>query len=180
MGAESTLETVEALTELRTDVEELRRLVAEVKQALAPSEAALKARTEYLDRVLRDQLGQAEKRIAKASVDVEQLSQRMHNELTKFPAIVAEVDARRWIEQRRQDRRRMVAGVAAMTCGGFLAGLAGSWVTTRSNTPPPATATASEPAAAPVATTSKSRPASPKSRPSAASAESRSSVPAAP
>jgi hypothetical protein len=174
MPIESPLETIEALTELRTDVDELRRLVDEIKQALAPSETALKARSEYLDRVLKEQLSRAEQRIAKSADEVERLSRRLSDELTKLPAIVAEVDARRYVEQRRHERRRLVTGIVAMTCGGFLAGLAATW-TNRSTTAPPATAAVSVPGAAPTAT--KSAPPSRTRTRTSAPAASRSAAP---
>lgn len=159
MRGESPLETMQAMTELRADIEELRTTVSELREMLAPSEAALSARNEYLDRVLREQLSRAEQRIAKSGEEVERLSRRLADELTKLPAIVAEVDARRHLEQRRHERRRMAVGIVAMTCGGFLAGLAGSW-SARTSAPSPAVSASAPPAGA----TTKSNPSPPRSR----------------
>ena len=64
---EKTVALQEAIAEARTLIEDLGRLAEELKvrqdrlgELLAPSETALRARTEYLDKVMREHLGRAE------------------------------------------------------------------------------------------------------------------------
>ena len=63
---------LEATAEARTLIEDLMRLAEDLKvrqerlgELLAPSEAALRARTQYLDNVMRDELARAEQRVLK-------------------------------------------------------------------------------------------------------------------
>ncbi len=124
-----TVALLEATAETRTLIEDLTRLGEELKvrqerlgELLAPSEAALRARTEYLDKVTREQLGLAGQRVLKLGEEVESFARRLHDQVLQMPARLAEADARRWSGRERRERWRTVTGLAAMLVGGFLAG----------------------------------------------------------
>src|SRR5258706_7648621 len=124
-----TVALLEATAETRTLIEDLTRLGEELKvrqerlgELLAPSEAALRARTEYLDKVRREQLGLAGQRVLKLGEEVEGFARRLHDQVLQMPARLAEADARRWSGRERRERWRTVTGLAAMLIGGFLAG----------------------------------------------------------
>jgi hypothetical protein len=124
-----TVALLEATAETRTLIEDLTRLGEELKlrqerlgELLAPSEAALRARTEYLDKVTREQLGLAGQRVLKLGEEVENIARRLNDQVLQMPARLAEADARRWSGRGRRERWRTVMGLAAMLVGGFLAG----------------------------------------------------------
>jgi hypothetical protein len=54
--------------------EELRVRQDQLGELLAPSEAALRARTGYLDKVMREHLGRAEQRVVKVTEDVDRIA----------------------------------------------------------------------------------------------------------
>src|SRR5260221_9953828 len=124
-----TVALLEATAETRTLIEDLTRLGEELKvrqerlgELLAPSEAALRARTEYLDKVTREELGLAGQQVLKLGGEVESIARRLHDQVLQMPARLAEADARRWSGRERRERGRTVTGVAAMLVGGFRAG----------------------------------------------------------
>jgi len=126
--------SLEAIVEARTLIEDVTRLAEELKlrqerlgELLAPSEAALKARTEYLDQVTRDQLGAAARQVSRLGEDVERTVRSLNEHVVQTLARQAEADARRWSETRRRERFRTAAGLLAMLLGGFLAGQVASW-----------------------------------------------------
>ena len=107
---------LEATAEARTLIEELTRLAEELKgreerlgELLAPSEAALRARTEYLDNVMRDELA------------------RLKEEGLQMMARLAETDVQRRNERADHGRLRTIVSLLAMLLGGFLAGQVASW-----------------------------------------------------
>jgi DNA repair exonuclease SbcCD ATPase subunit len=129
-----TVALLEATTEARTLIEDVNRLAEELKvrqerlgELLAPSEAALRARTEYLDKVMREQLGRAEQRVSKLGEEVERIARSLNDHVVQMPARLAEADARRWNETRRRERWRTVVSLLAMLLGGFLAGQVASY-----------------------------------------------------
>src|SRR5712692_2938671 len=119
----------EAIAEARTLIEDLGRLAEELKvrqdrlgELLAPSETALRARTEYLDKVMREHLGRAEQRVVKLSEDVDRIARSLNDQVMQMPSRLAEADTRRWDLRTRRERFRIVLGLLAMLVGGFLAG----------------------------------------------------------
>ena len=129
-----TVAILEATAEARTLIEDLSRLGEELKirqerlgELLAPSEAALRARTEYLDKVMREELGRAEQRVLKAGEEVERIARSLNDHMLQMPARLAEADARRWAARERRERWRMVVSLLAMLLGGFLAGQVASY-----------------------------------------------------
>lgn len=129
-----TVALLEATAEARTLIEDVSRLAEELKvrqdrlgELLAPSEAALRARTEYLDNVMREQLGRAEQRVLKLGQEVERLARSLNDHVVLMPARLIEADERRWSETRRRERWRMVVSLLAMLLGGFLAGQVASY-----------------------------------------------------
>src|SRR6266446_975305 len=129
-----TVGLLEATAEARTLIEDLSRLGEELKvrqerlgELLAPSEAALRARTEYLDKVMREELSRAEHRVLKLSEEVERIARTLSDYVVQMPARRAEVDARRWSETGRRERWRTVVSLLAMLLGGFLAGQVASY-----------------------------------------------------
>jgi hypothetical protein len=115
-------------------IEELTRLAEELKsreerlaELLAPSEAALRARTEYLDNVMRDELARAEQRVLKLAEEVSGIARRQQEDVLQMAARLAETDARRWTERADHERLRMIVSLLAMLVGGFLAGQVASW-----------------------------------------------------
>jgi hypothetical protein len=139
---EKTIALLEAIAEARTLVEDVSRLGEELKvrqdqlgELLAPSEAALQARTAYLDQVMREQLGRAEQRVSKLSTDLDRLARSLEEHVMQMPSRLAEVDARRWAERKRRDRWRMVLGLLVLLIGGFLAGQAATCRPSTNTTP---------------------------------------------
>ena len=129
-----TVVLLEATAEARTLIEDLTRLAEELRgrqerlgELLAPSEAALRARTEYLDKVIREELSRAEERILRLSEDVERIARRLNDHMVQMPGRLAESDARRWDKREKSERRRTVVSLLAMLLGGFLAGLVASY-----------------------------------------------------
>ena len=129
-----TVAMLEATAEARTLIEDLSRLGEELKvrqerlgELLAPSEAALRARTDYLDKVTREQLGRAEQRVLKLGEEVERIARSLNDHVVQMPARLAEADAPRWNETRRRERWRTVVSLLAMLLGGFLAGQVASY-----------------------------------------------------
>jgi hypothetical protein len=124
-----TVALLEAIAEARALIEDLSRLSEELKvrqdrlgELLAPSEAALRARTEYLDKVMREQLGRAERRVVKLSEDVDRIARSLNDQVVQMPSRLAEADALRWDARTRRERFRIALGLLAMLVGGFLAG----------------------------------------------------------
>ena len=157
-----TVVLLEATAEARTLIEDLTRLAEELKvrqerlgELLAPSEAALRARTEYLDKVMREHLGRAEQRVVKLSEDVDRIARSLNDQVVQMSSRLAEADTRRWDLRTRRERFRIVLGLLAMLAGGFLAGQV---ATCR-------TATPSAKPAATEGTTSPKSPPSPSRRP---------------
>src|SRR5712691_678796 len=125
---------LEATAEARTLIEELTRLAEELKgrherfeELLAPSEAALRARTEYLDNVMRDELARAEQGVLKLAEEVSGIARRQQEDILQMMARLAETDAQRRNERAGQGRWRMIVSLLAMLVGGFLAGQVASW-----------------------------------------------------
>lgn len=125
---------LEATAEARTLIEELTRLAEELKgreerlgELLAPSEAALRARTEYLDNVMRDELARAEQRVLKLAEEVSGIARRQQEDVVQMMARLAETDAQRRRERAGHERLRTVVLLLAMLVGGFLAGQVASW-----------------------------------------------------
>ena len=140
---EKTVALLEAIAEARTLLEDVSRLAEELKvrqdrlgELLAPSEAALQARTEYLDKVMREQLSRAELRVVKLSEDVDRIARSLNDQVVQMPSRLAEAEARRWDARTRRERFRMALGLLAMLVGGFLAGQV---ATCRMSTTPTAT-----------------------------------------
>src|ERR671924_863933 len=97
-----TVALLEAIAEARTLIEDLSRLADELKvrqdqlgELLAPSEGALRARTEYLDKVMREQLGRAEQRVIRLSEDVERIARSLSDQAVHLPSRLAEADQQR-------------------------------------------------------------------------------------
>ncbi len=129
VDANGTVALLEATAEARTLIEDLTRLGEELKlrqerlgELLAPSEAALRARTEYLDRIMREELGLAQQRVLKLGGEVERIARSLNDHVAQIPAHLAEEDARRWSARERRERWRTVIGLLATLVGGFLAG----------------------------------------------------------
>ena len=129
-----TVALLEATAETRTLIEDLTRLSEDLKlrqerlgELLAPSEAALRARTEYLDKVMREQLGRAEQRVLSVSEEAERIVRSLNDHVVQMLARLAEADARRWSGRERRDRWRVVLGLLVTLVGGFLAGQVASW-----------------------------------------------------
>jgi DNA repair exonuclease SbcCD ATPase subunit len=119
-----TVALLEATAEARTLIEDLSRLAEELKvrqerlgELLAPSEAALRARTEYLDKVMRDELGRAEQRVLKLGEEVERIARHLNDHVAQMPARLGEADKRRWNERARRERWRTVVGLLVMLLG---------------------------------------------------------------
>src|SRR5437868_12959656 len=89
---------VETMAEARSLAEELKVRQERLTELLAPSEAALQARTEYLDRMMNEHLSRAGTRITKTADEVQSIARRLSDEMARLPATIAEMDARR--EQR--------------------------------------------------------------------------------
>src|SRR5215207_4423224 len=97
-----TVALLEAIAEARTLIEDVRHLGEELKvrqdqlgELLAPSEAALTARTAYLDQVMREQLGRAEQRVTKLSGDLDRLARSLEEHVMQMPSRLAELDRQR-------------------------------------------------------------------------------------
>jgi len=125
---------LEATAEARTLIEELTRLAEELKvrqerleELLAPSEAALRARTEYLDNVMRDELARAEQRVLKLAEEVTGIARRQQEDVLQMAARLAETDARRRSERAGHERHWMIGSFLAMLLGGLLAGTVANW-----------------------------------------------------
>ncbi len=129
-----TVALLEATAETRTLIEDLTRLSEDLKlrqerlgELLAPSEAALRARTEYLDKVMREELGQAEQRVLRLGEEGERTARLLNEHVVQMLARLAEADARRWSGRERRERWRVVLGLLVTLVGGFLAGQVASW-----------------------------------------------------
>jgi hypothetical protein len=129
-----TVALLEAIAEARTLIEDLSRLADELKarqdqlgELLAPSEAALRARTEYLDKVMREQLGRAEQRVIRLSEDVERIARSLSDQAVQMPSRLAEADQQREAARTRRERWRIALSLLAMLLGGFLAGMVATW-----------------------------------------------------
>jgi hypothetical protein len=136
---------LEATAEARTLIEELTRLAEELKgrqerleELLAPSEAALRARTEYLDNVMRDELARAEQRVVKLAEEVRGITRRQQEDVLQMAARLAETDARRQSERAGHERLRTIVSLLAMLLGGFLAGQVANWRSGTKESPRPA------------------------------------------
>ncbi len=124
-----TVALLERLAEAKALVDETSRLAEELKlreerlrDLLAPSETALQARTEYLDKVLREQLGRAELRVMQVAEEVNRLSRSLSDQVAQLPSRIAEMDARREQARRSRDRWRLAVMAVLLLIGGFLAG----------------------------------------------------------
>jgi|SRR6266446_6283794 len=129
-----TVALLEATAETRTLMEDLTRLAEDLKlrqerlgELLAPSEAALRARTEYLDKVTREQLARAEQRVSRLGEEGERNARSLNDHVVQVLARLAEADARRWSGRERRERWRVVLGLLVTLVGGFLAGQVASW-----------------------------------------------------
>src|SRR6266446_7779223 len=170
-----TVALLEATAETRTLMEDLTRLAEDLKlrqerlgELLAPSEAALRARTEYLDKVTREQLARAEQRVSRLGEEGERNARSLNDHVVQVLARLAEADARRWSGRERRERWRVVLGLLVTLVGGFLAGQVASWRSggTANAKPPSVEERTSGTKGAPVPR----RPASSGTRPSAARA----------
>lgn len=133
-----TVALLEALAEARTLIEDVSRLGEELKvrqdqlgELLAPSEAALQARTAYLDQVMREQLGRAEQRVTKLSGDLDRLARSLEEHVMQMPSRLAELDRHRAQATSRRELWRTALVIAAATVGGYVAG---QTATCRTNT----------------------------------------------
>src|SRR5258708_8079756 len=122
--ANGTVALVEATAEARTLIEDLTRLSEELKlrqerlgELLAPSEAALRARTEYLDRVMREELGLAQQRVLKLGGEVERIAQSLNQHAVQVPVRLAEAGAPRSSARAGAERARAGLGPLATRCG---------------------------------------------------------------
>jgi hypothetical protein len=129
-----TVVLLEATAEARTLIEDVSHLAEELRarqdrlgELLAPSEAALRARTEYLDKVIREELSRAEERILRLSEDVERIARSLSDHMVQMPRRLAEADAQRWDKREKSERWRTVVSLLAMLLGGFLAGQLASY-----------------------------------------------------
>lgn len=143
-----TVALLEATAEARTLIEDLTQLAEELKirqerlgELLAPSEAALRARTDYLDKVMREQLGLAQQRVVKLGEEVHRIAGQLNDQLIQMPALLAEADAQRWNERVRRDWWGTVPGLLALLLGGLLAGEMASCRSGQSINTRPASAT---------------------------------------
>ena len=170
-----TVALLETTAEARTLIEDLTRLSEDLKlrqerlgELLAPSEAALRARTEYLDRVMREQLGRAEQRVSRLGEEGERIARSLIDHVVEMMARLAEADARRWSGRERRERWRVVLGLLVTLVGGFLAGQVASWRSgATANAKPP---TVEERTGTTRGAPAPRRPASSATRPSAAPA----------
>ena len=170
-----TVALLETTAETRTLIEDLTRLSEDLKlrqerlgELLAPSEAALRARTEYLDKVMREQLGRAEQRVLSVSEEAERTVRSLNDHVVQMLARLAEADARRWSGRERRERWRVVLGLLVTLVGGFLAGQVASWRSgATANAKPP---TVEERTGTTRGAPAPRRPASSATRPSAAPA----------
>jgi ABC-type transporter Mla subunit MlaD len=155
MSAENLLEPQEALSELKTLIEELKALGGELKERqerlrelLAPSEAALKERTGYLDGVIREQLAVSDQRVTA-------LAQLVGKESARSTQVLREIAAGIAASERQFLRRATawrIAGLIGMGLGGYLAlWVAASRLPANANAPgsPAAVTSASPTKAAP-------------------------------
>ena len=129
-----TVALLEATAETRTLIEDLTRLSEDLKfrqerlgELLAPSEAALRARTEYLDKVMRDELARAEQRVLKLAEEVSGIARRLKEEGLQMSARLAETDVQRRNERAGHGRLRIIVSLLAMLLGGFLTGQVANW-----------------------------------------------------
>ena len=118
-----TVALLEAIAEARTLIEDLSRLADELKarqdqlgELLAPSETALRARTEYLDKVMREQLGRAEQRVVKLSEDVERIARSLSDQAVQMPMRLAEADQQREVARTRREPSPESARTAPGAC----------------------------------------------------------------
>jgi hypothetical protein len=130
----STVALLEAIAEARTLIDDVTRLSEDLKlrqdrleELLAPTEAALRARTEYLDRVMREQLGRAEERVSKLGQEVEGIARQLNDRVVQMPSRLAEVFSERWTRRQRHEMWRTALSLVAMLLGGFLAGQVANW-----------------------------------------------------
>ncbi len=151
-----TVALLEAIAEARTLIEDLGRLAEELRvrqdqlgELLAPSEAALRARSEYLDKVMREQLGRAEQRVVKLSEDLDGIARSLNDQVVQMPSRLAEADARRWDARTRRERFRIALGLLAMLIGGFLAGQVATCRLSAPTTKPAATEGTNRPKSTP-------------------------------
>lgn len=124
-----TIAALEAIAETRTLVEDVSRLAEDLKtreerleRLLVPSEAALRARSEYLEKVLREELGQAAERTTRLCQDVEKLTRSLGESVRETTSRLEAVDARREQARRGRDRWRAFFAIVLLLIGGFLAG----------------------------------------------------------
>jgi len=146
MSGVAAIEPLEAVAAAQAMIEDVTRLVEDLKtrqerlgELLAPSEAALTARTEYLDRVTRQQLGAAGQQIATLSEEVRRLVRNLNESVVQFQTRARQADEERWHARERRDRWQTIAALLSMLLGGFLAGQVASWRSgTTANAKPPA------------------------------------------
>src|SRR5260221_10117961 len=124
-----TVTLLEATAETRTLIEDLTRLGEDLKlrqerlgELLAPSEAALRARTEYLDKVTREQLGLAGQQVLKLGEEGEGIARRLNDHVIQMPAPLVEADARGWGGRVRLGLGLTRMGPSRVLVGGIQAG----------------------------------------------------------
>jgi hypothetical protein len=139
-----TVALLEATAEARALIEDLTRLSEELKlreerlgELLAPSEAALRARTEYLDKVTRDELSRAEQQVLKLAEEVARIARNLNDSVVQIPARLAEAVPQRGRERERRGHGQTLLGLAALLLGGFLAGQVASCRSGTMNAKPP-------------------------------------------
>jgi hypothetical protein len=97
-----------ATAEARTLIEELTRLAEDLRVrqerlgASGPERGRLAARTEYLDKVMRDELARAEKRVLTLAEEAAAIARHVSQDVLETTARLAERDARRWDEKQRR------------------------------------------------------------------------------
>ena len=125
---------LEASAEARALIEELTRLAEDLKarqerlgELLAPSEAALRARTEYLDNVMQDELARAGERVLKLAEEAVITGRRVSQDVLQLTGRLGEAEARRQSQRARHERWLMIIALVTTLLGGFLAGTVANW-----------------------------------------------------
>ena len=124
-----TIALLDAIAEARVLTEDVSRLAEELKvreerleRLLVPSETALRARSEYLEKVLRQELGESGRRVMRLCEDVESLSRALAEHVRETTSRLEAMDRERERTTRTRDRWRAAIAIVLLLTGGFLAG----------------------------------------------------------